>query len=52
MRGPAIMGPLKEKGATGVQEKMEQMNRELAGVMARTGFAKVSKIDDSVVWKI
>lgn len=50
--GRAIMGPLKEKGATGVQEKMEQMNRELAGVMARTGFAKVSKIDDSVIWRL
>lgn len=50
--GRAIMGPLKESGAAGVQNKMEQMNRELAGVMARTGFAKVNEIDDSVIWKL
>lgn len=49
--GRAIMGPLKEKGAQGVQGKMLQMNRELAGVMSRTGFAKVEDIDNSVIWK-
>jgi len=49
--GRAIMDPLKENGAAGVQSKMEQMNRELAGIMSRTGFGKVADIDDSVVWK-
>lgn len=50
--GRAIMGLLKENGAAGVQNKMEQMNRELAGVMSRTGFARVQDIDDSVIWRL
>ncbi len=50
--GRGIMGPLKDKGAAGVQEKMLQMNRELAGVMSRTGFATLEQIDDSVIWRV
>lgn len=49
--GRAIMEPLKEKGEEGVKEKLQQMNRELAGVMARTGFSKVEEINEGVIWK-
>lgn len=49
--GRAIMGPLKEQGAQGVSDKMIQMNKELKGVMSRTGFATVDAIDDSVICK-
>lgn len=49
--GRAIMGPLKEQGAQGVSDKMIQMNKELKGVMSRTGFATVDAMDDSVICK-
>lgn len=49
--GRAIMEPLKEKGAEGVCEKMQQMDRELRGAMARTAFADLSQINDTVIWK-
>lgn len=49
--GRAIMAPLKEKGAEGVKDSFLRMNSELKGVMARTGFANVEAIDDSVIWK-
>lgn len=49
--GRAIMPPLKEKGAEGVCEKMTAMNQELKAVMERTAFTKLSKIDDSVIYR-
>lgn len=49
--GRAIMGPLKENGAEGVRDTFVRMNNELKGVMARTGFANVAAIDDSIIWK-
>lgn len=49
--GRAIMAPLKEKGAEGVKDSFLRMNSELKGVMARTGFANVEAINDSVIWK-
>ncbi len=49
--GRAIMGPLKESGAGGVRDSFLRMNSELKGAMARTGFANVAAIDDSVIWK-
>ena len=50
--GRAIMPPLKEKGAEGVVEKIRAMTGELKGTMSRTGFAKLSDIDDSVIWTL
>lgn len=49
--GRAIMDPLKREGAAGVRDTLLKMNGELKGVMARTGFAEVSAIDNSVIWK-
>lgn len=49
--GRAIMSPLKENGAEGVRDTFVRMNNELKGVMARTGFANVAAIDDSIIWK-
>lgn len=46
--GRALMGPLSE-GAKGVTEKIEQMNRELSVVMARTGARNIKEIDKSVI---
>ncbi|MBO4652694.1 MAG: alpha-hydroxy-acid oxidizing protein [Lachnospiraceae bacterium] len=48
--GRAIMPPLKENGAEGVRDKLLTMNSELKGVMERTGFAKLSDIDNSVIY--
>ena len=45
------MPPLKENGAEGVRDRLLSMNGELKGVMERTGFAKLSEIDDSVVYR-
>jgi len=49
--GRAIMPPLKEKGAEGVCEKLVSVNQELKAVMERTAFTKLSKIDDSVIYR-
>lgn len=48
--GRAIMSPLKEEDAAGVCEKMQAMNGELKGTMARTGAGNLSEIDPSVIW--
>lgn len=45
--GRDLMGPLKEKGATGVAERIRQLNGELAAIMARTGFHSLSGLDAS-----
>lgn len=50
--GRAIMPPLKEKGENGVCEKIKSMSNELKAVMSRTGFAKLSEINDSVIWSM
>ncbi|MBE5938120.1 MAG: alpha-hydroxy-acid oxidizing protein [Lachnospiraceae bacterium] len=49
--GRGIMGPLKENGAEGVAEKMKNMNKELKGAMARTGFGQIGDIDSSILHK-
>ncbi|MCQ2585867.1 MAG: alpha-hydroxy-acid oxidizing protein [Treponema sp.] len=48
--GRAIMPPLKEKGEEGVAEKITSITNELKGVMSRTCFATLDKIDDTVIW--
>ena len=49
--GRVIMEPLREKGAEGVCEKIQQMTAELKGVMARTGCADLAHMDPTVIWK-
>ena len=49
--GRAMMGPLTEKGADGVAEKVREITAQLAGVMARTCSPDVSHIDSSVIWR-
>ncbi|MCQ2483181.1 MAG: alpha-hydroxy-acid oxidizing protein [Clostridia bacterium] len=46
--GRNLMGPLKEGGA-GVSRRIDEINKELITVMARTGCQKISDIDDSVL---
>ena len=46
--GRNLMDPLKN-GAKGVADRIDEINRELMTVMARTGFKTVSKIDSSVI---
>ena len=50
--GRAIMPPLKEKGAEGVCEKLKAITGELKGTMARTAFANLSDINDTVLWSL
>lgn len=49
--GRVIMEPLREKGADGVCEKIQQMTAELKGVMARTGCATLADMDATVIWE-
>lgn len=49
--GRIIMQPLGQMGACGVKERVEQMNEELKGVMARTGSKDLKHIDPSVIWR-
>lgn len=46
--GRELMGPLK-KGHKGVTERINEMNRELMSVMARTGAHSLKDIDPSVI---
>ncbi len=46
--GRHLMKPL-EKGAQGVAERLDAINRELITVMARTGAKSISEIDPSVI---
>lgn len=47
--GRPLMGPLHEKGAEGVREKMEEITRDLRYTMAMTCSPTVSGIDASIV---
>lgn len=49
--GRAIMGPLKDEGANGVSQKINEMTEQLKSAMARTAFGTLSDIDDTVIWK-
>ncbi len=49
--GRTLMGPLTEAGAEGVRRKIEDITKELAGVMARTCSKDISSIDPSVIWR-
>lgn len=43
--------PLLKKGPDAVADRMKQMTAELAGVMARTGVADLSKMDPTIIHK-
>jgi 4-hydroxymandelate oxidase len=49
--GRALMGPLSEDGANGVQKKIESMTEELSCAMARTCSEDIMHIDSSIIWK-
>ncbi len=48
--GRALMGPLKDDGADGVQKKIETMNEELKGAMGRTCSRDIASIEASLIW--
>ncbi len=48
--GRALMPPLSEGGATGVEDKIRSITEELAGAMAFTCSKDLKSIDPSVVW--
>ncbi|MDO5540261.1 MAG: alpha-hydroxy-acid oxidizing protein [Eubacteriales bacterium] len=43
---------LHEGGSEAVTEKVKMITKELASIMGRTGFRKVSDIDKSVIWSL
>ncbi len=49
--GRALMNPLTDEGAIGVQKKIEELTEELCGTMARTCSPDIRHIDPSVIWK-
>ncbi len=48
--GRALMKPLTEEGALGVEKKIGDMSAELAGAMSRTCSKDIAHIDPSVIW--
>ncbi|MFI3213766.1 MAG: alpha-hydroxy acid oxidase [Eubacteriales bacterium] len=46
----AILDPFKEKGASGVEEYIGEMNQQLKSLMARTGSSDLSKMSADVIW--
>lgn len=48
--GRGLMGAMQENGAAGIAGKMRGATAQLAGVMARTGYATLAEIDDSCIW--
>ena len=49
--GRPLMGPLKEKGAEGVKEKIEEMTKQLQAMMYRTSSPDLKHIDPTVIWE-
>ena len=48
--GRVTMGPLGEKGAAGVGEMINDVTRQLAGFMARTGCGNLNDISRDLLW--
>ena len=48
--GRAIIEPLKEGGAAGVEKAIKEMTAQLAGAMAKTSFHNLGQIESSVIW--
>ena len=49
--GRKLLNPLKDHGAEGIQASIEEITKELAGVMASTCSPDLLSIDSSVIWK-
>jgi isopentenyl diphosphate isomerase/L-lactate dehydrogenase-like FMN-dependent dehydrogenase len=49
--GRAVISDLVREGAEGVKKRIEAMNSELAGAMARTGSPDIRHIDPEVLWR-
>ena len=49
--GRPLMGLLKEKGAEGVKEKIEEMTKQLQAMMYRTSSPDLKHIDPTVIWE-
>jgi isopentenyl diphosphate isomerase/L-lactate dehydrogenase-like FMN-dependent dehydrogenase len=49
--GRKLLNPLKDNGAEGIRESIEEITKELAGVMASTCAPELLSIDSSVIWK-
>ena len=49
--GKALMGPLKEKGAEGVEKTLRKVNAQLQAMMIRTGTKNLKQMDPSVIWE-
>ena len=50
--GKELMGPLSEKGAAGVAERIRSLTSELAGVMVKTCTHRITEIDPSLIHRI
>lgn len=50
--GRSIVSSLQAEAAAGVEKYMTQMNDQLRGIMARTGFAEVGEIEPSVLHRV
>jgi len=48
--GRAIIKPLEEGGAAGVENTIKEMTAQLAGAMAKTSSHNLDKIESSVIW--
>lgn len=48
--GRPIMPPLKENGAEGVRDKLNEINNQLKIAMERTAFSSLDQIDSSVIY--
>ena len=48
--GRSMLPYLEKDGAGGVEAYLEKVRNELRFIMSNTGFAKISDIDDSVLW--
>jgi len=48
--GRAIIKPLEEEGAKGVEKAIIEMTAQLAGAMAKTSFHNLDQIEPSVIW--
>lgn len=48
--GRVLMQPIREKGAEGARQVIEDITGELAGMMARTGSHDLGHIDPTILW--
>jgi isopentenyl diphosphate isomerase/L-lactate dehydrogenase-like FMN-dependent dehydrogenase len=48
--GRSLIPILQEKGAKGIAQEMNAITKQLAGAMAKTGCASISKITPDIIW--